>query len=133
MVTTYFKQLIAQKLFCVSGSNTLPSKVWLGLSTSTPTASGTATEPASGRGYARLDLSSKLSYNSTNAYVYNNTVLQFGEATNSWGTVTHYTIYDAQTGGHLLAYGALTASKNIVVGDIPRVAQNALQISITDS
>ena len=132
MVTTYFKQLLAQKMFCVSGSYSLPSKVWLGLSTSTPTAAGGATEPASGRGYARLDLSNKLSYDGTNAYIYNNTVLQFGEATNSWGTVTHYTIYDAQTSGHLLAYGQLTSSKSIVVGDIPRVAQNALQISITD-
>lgn len=137
MVTNYFKQLIAQKLFCVSGSNSLPSKCYLGLSTSTPTASGSYTEPSAGTGYSRIDLTTGglLSYDTTNNIVYNNSTVTFGEALSSWGTVTHYAVFDSSTrnSGHLLAYGQLTASKSIVVGDIPRVPTNALQISITDS
>jgi len=139
MVTTYFKQMLAKKMFCanVSGTFNLPSKCYLGLSTSIPTAAGGYTEPATSGGYARIDLTTNnlLSYNSSTGKIYNTGALTFNEATAGWGTVTHYVIFDSATrgSGNLLAYGALSSSKSIVTGDIPRVAENALQISITDS
>jgi len=138
MITTYFKQLVAEKLLGVSGSSTLPSTLYLGLSktSSAPTAAGGNVSEPSGNGYSRVSLSGKLSFNSSTGVVSNSATgatITFGEATGSWGTVYHYVVYDASSGGHLLISGPLASSKSIVVGDIPRVAQGALQINITDT
>ena len=47
----------------------------------------------------------------------------------SAATASHFAVFDAITGGNLLFYGALTASKSIAVGD--EVKFNALQLTLT--
>jgi len=44
--------------------------------------------------------------------------------------VTHVGVYDASSGGNLLAYAALTSSKTIETGDVFRVPAGDLDISL---
>jgi hypothetical protein len=54
----------------------------------------------------------------------------FPNPTANWGTVTHFGIFDASTGGNLLYWGALGASRNVVNGDnAPSFAAGSLTIS----
>jgi hypothetical protein len=44
--------------------------------------------------------------------------------------VTHVAIYDASTGGNMLAHGALTASKTVDSGDTFTIAAGALSLTL---
>lgn len=97
---------------------TAPANLYFGLSTTTPTAAGgNVTEP-SGGSYARVTVVN----NATNFPAAsgqaksNGTAITFAEATGSWGTCTHFVLYDALSGGNMIAYGALTASRLIESG-----------------
>ena len=50
----------------------------------------------------------------------NATQIVFPTATASWGTVTHWGVYDAPTGGNLLYWGELLLPRTIGSGDTPR-------------
>ena len=106
MNTTYFLNLVAGNVFRSKTSPTIPTKYYLGLSKTTPTAAGAYTEP-SGGGYARVEITS-LSQPS-NGVVTNGSPITFAESTASWGTVTHFLVFDAATGGNLLMYGQIAA------------------------
>ena len=60
-----------------------------------------------------------------------NSAVEFPTATGSWGTVSHFGIYDASSSGNLLFHGAFSASKAIASGDILKVASGSLTISAT--
>lgn len=60
----------------------------------------------------------------------NTSAVTFPNPTGSWGTVTHFGIWDASTSGNLLYKGQLTTSRTIVNGDqSPTFAAGALTIS----
>jgi len=60
----------------------------------------------------------------------NNGSITFPSPSASWGTVTHFGIWDASTGGNLLFHGALTTSKTINNGDAaPSFAAAALTLT----
>lgn len=110
MNTTYFLNLVAGNVFGSKTSPGIPSKYYLGLSTTTPTiAGGNVTEPAANLGYARVELTSLGQPSS--GVITNTQMIDFPESTASWGTVTHFVVYDAATGGNLLMFGALTDSQ----------------------
>ena len=48
----------------------------------------------------------------------------------SWGTVTHFAIFDAATAGNLLFHGILTASKTVNDGDVFRFTATSLSITL---
>jgi len=96
---------------------------------------GTVTEVStSATGYARASVTN----NTTNfpgatsgtGSKSNGTQITFPTATGAWGTVTHWGIYTAASGGtNLLYWGELTAARSIVTGDTPRF--NAGDFTIT--
>jgi len=95
---------------------TIPT-AYVGLSTADPLddASGLA-EPAGGA-YARITTAA-IDWNAAAAGAISNaTALAFATATASWGTITHFAIFDAATAGNLLASGTLTVSKTVGSGD----------------
>jgi len=47
----------------------------------------------------------------------NSTTVTFPNASANWGTVTHFALFDASTGGNMLFHGALTAPKVVNAGD----------------
>ncbi len=59
----------------------------------------------------------------------NSAAVEFAAATGSWGTISHFGIYDASSSGNLLIHGAFSASKTIATGDILRVAAGDLDIT----
>jgi hypothetical protein len=93
---------------------------YIAASTTTPTDAGANfTEPA-GNGYARVAVTN----NTTNfpaasggGVKANGTAITFPAATGSWGTITHIGGFTASTGGTVVWWGALSASKAIDNGD----------------
>lgn len=60
----------------------------------------------------------------------NNANVEFDTATANWGTVTHFGIWSASTGGTFYGAWALTASRTINTDDIGRFLANALVITL---
>lgn len=82
---------------------------------SSPTDTNTGTEIGSGVGYTRIQV---LGFGSaSNGTASNNYTVVFPTATGNWGTVTHFALFDAPTGGNLLFHGQLTTPKIINAGD----------------
>ena len=108
---------------------TPPATVHVGLLTAAPSDAGGGTE-VSGGGYARVAVASSLANwagtqsagsttasSGTGGTTSNNGVIALPAPTGGWGTVTHYGVYDAPTGGNLLFYAALGTSRTINAGD----------------
>ncbi len=132
MNTTHFLNRIMGNLFKTQTSPALPASYYLGLSTTAPTvAGGNVTEPASGKGYARVQLTGLTA--PSNGVVKNGTALQFPESTASWGTITHYVVYDAATSGNLLFYGALSSSRTVETDTILTIKANELSITLSNT
>lgn len=97
---------------------TAPATLYFALFTVTPSDSGGGTE-VSGGSYARVGMTN----NATNfpaasgGAKSNGVAITFPAATAAWGTVVAMGVFDAASGGNLLAWGALTTSKTISNGD----------------
>lgn len=115
--------------------------LYVGLLTAAPSDSGGGTE-ATGGSYARVAVTSSLANwagtqsagstvasSGTGGQTSNNTAITFPTPSATWGTVTHFGIYDAASGGNLLFWGALTISKTINQADT--VTFPAASLSIT--
>lgn len=104
MNTTYFLNTIAGNVFKSQTTPALPARFYIGLSTTTPNLDGTnTTEPnTAGTAYQRIELTSLTV--PTNGEVTNANVLQWAEATGTWGALTYLVVFDATTGGNLLWY-----------------------------
>jgi hypothetical protein len=108
-----------------TGAYTMPTTVYVGLSTGSFNDDNSGTE-LSGSGYARQSIAFNAASNGT---ADNSGAVDFPAATGSWGTVSHFGLFDASTGGNLLIHGALTASKAVATGDILRVAAGDMDIT----
>jgi hypothetical protein len=93
---------------------------------------GTANE-VTGGGYARVALiKGTAAWNAPGAggLIDNISVLNFGTATASWGTITTISLIDTSSGtGNLYMYGDLTASKAIASSDIFQIAAGDLDLT----
>lgn len=104
---------------------TAPATLYVGLFTSSPGETGSGTE-VSGGSYARQTIA----FTVTGSQASNTAAVEFPTATASWGTITFAAIYDALSGGNLLAYGALTTSKTIDSGDVFRIPAGDFDINL---
>lgn len=111
---------------------------YLALFTSDPTDAGTGTE-VSGGAYARQLVYDNASGTpdwtvgavvATGYGVENDDSITFPTATASWGTVTHFGIFDAATSGNLLMHGALDESKTVGVDDVFKVSAGNLKLRL---
>lgn len=107
-----------------------PATYYIGLFTATPNDSGGGTE-CTGGSYARVAVTNNSTNwpNAASGQKKNGTVITFPEATASWGTATHFGIFDAASGGVLGHYNALTTPVAISSGMTPSFAVNALVIT----
>lgn len=124
----YWEDEVLDHLFGKGGYT--PPTIYLALSTADPGDDGAGISEPSGDGYARaataaIDWSSAAGGTLTNA-----DAIEFPEAADAWGTVTHFALFDAALGGNLLAHGALSQSKTIDAGDSARFAAGDLDISL---
>jgi hypothetical protein len=108
-----------------TGAYTMPTTVYVGLSTGSFNDDNSGTE-LSGSNYARESISFGAATSGTAS---NDAAVEFNAATGSWGTVSHFGVFDALTSGNLLIHGALTASKLIETGDILKIAIGDMDIT----
>ncbi len=139
-MSDYLENKLIDQLF---RAQTAPSTgtLYIGLLTAAPSDSGGGTE-VSGGSYARVAVTSSLANwagtqsagssvasSGTSGATSNNNAITFPTPTAGWGTVTHFGIYDAASGGNLLFWGALTIAKTVNQADT--VTFPAASLSIT--
>ena len=110
-----------------STSATRPTAWYLALFTTDPTDADTGTEVStSGTAYARESVTFTVSGDTAS----NTAAVEFATATASYGTVSHVGVYDAVTGGNLIAHAALSTAKTIDTGDLLRLPAGDLDITL---
>lgn len=126
-----------------AAAGTGPSNLFVGLLTALPTDSTAGTEVA-GNAYARVGVASTLANwagtqgagtttasTGNTGTTSNNGVLTFPTPTPAgWGLVVALGLYDALTGGNLLAFTALTTTKTINAGDVVTVPAGTLTVQV---
>lgn len=112
------------------------TNIWVSLHTADPTDVGNGAEvTTSGTNYARKAVARNVTTNwdaPASRATQNTNAITFNTPSGSWGTVSHFGIFDAATSGNLLFYGSLSQSKTIGGTDpAPSFAAGALDISFT--
>ena len=132
--TNYLEDKVIGHLFGGTAYSA-PSTWYVGLQTATPADSAGGTE-VSGGAYARQSVAWTIQTGGT-AQASNTAALTFPAATTDWGTVTHAGVYDAATGGNLVAYETLTKTdfstanpKIVNTGDIFKIDAGNLKIQL---
>lgn len=121
---------INEYIFENTSPTAIGANVYVGLFTAAPSDTGGGTE-VSGGSYAREAVSTAGGWTlSAGAATVNASDIDFGTASADWGTITHVGIFDAPSGGNLLIWGALTASKTVSNGDSFKFAASQLSITI---
>jgi hypothetical protein len=137
----YLENILVDHIFRTR-TYTKPTALWVALFTAAPSDSGGGTEVVGGS-YVRVNLPpSDTNWAATQGGTSGNSSGSGGQTSNAvaitypaptanWGTVTHFGIFDASSGGNLIVWDALTASKTINSGDAaPSFAAGALQIQV---
>ena len=126
--TDYTENLALTYLF-TTGAATRPTAWYVGLFTAAPSDTGGGTE-VSGSGYARV-VTGTISGSGTATTFTNAAAIEFAAASGgNWGAIGWAGIFTASTGGTLLAWAPLTASKTINDGDIFRIPASSLSITL---
>ena len=104
--------------------------IYVGLSTADPLDDNSGLAEPAGNGYARVETAAG-DWNAAAAGVTDNANdIAFPEATGSWGSVTHFGLFDALSGGNLLAHGDLTTPRAIESNDTATFAAGDLDVSL---
>lgn len=131
-ISNYLANALLNHIFG-KGTYTPPTNIYVELSTTAPTDAGTNVTPPSGGGYARKQTSPSDWNTGSGRIIDNANAIEFAEATASWGTLSHFALFDAASGGNFLGWGALTTSKVVDSGDTARFAAGDLDVSFTAS
>lgn len=139
-MSDYLENKLVDQLFRGQSAPTTTT-LYVALLTAAPSDSGGGTEVAGGS-YARVAVTSSLANwagtqssgsttvsSGTGGQTSNNGAITFPTPSAGWGTVTHFGIYDAASGGNLLFWGSLTIAKTINQDDT--VTFPAASLSIT--
>lgn len=123
-ISDFLENELADHVFN-NAAYTPPATVYLALSTADPTDAGSGMAEPSGNGYARQ----AITFGAASARrVTQSATVTFPQATGAWGTITHWAIFSASTGGNMLAHGAFSASKSVVSGNTPSVASGQVYV-----
>lgn len=139
-MSDYLENKLIDQLFRGQTAPTT-STLYVALYTAAPSDSGGGTE-VSGNNYSRASVTSSLANwagtqstgsttasSGTGGSTSNNAAITFATPSASWGTVTHFGIFDAASTGNLLFWGALTTSKTINSGDTVSFPAGTLSVT----
>lgn len=127
--TNYTENLALTYLFN-TGAATRPTAWFVGLFTAAPSDAGGGTE-VTGSGYTRVSAGT-ISGSGTATTFTNAAAIEFDAASGgNWGTIGWAAIFDASTGGNMLAWAPLTTAKAINDGDIFRIPASSLSITLS--
>lgn len=127
----YLEQKLLDHTFKLA-TFTAPSNLYIALYTAAPSDSGGGTE-VSGNAYARVQVTNdSTTWSRTSSTVSNIIAITFpAPSPSTWGTVTHYGVHDASSGGNLVDWGALTNSRSTTVGVALSFAIGDLTFSVS--
>ena len=125
----YTENLVLNWLFTTETA-TRPTAWYVGLFTSAPSDTGGGTE-VSGGAYARK-VTGTITVSGTATTATNAAAIEFAAASGAdWGTIGWAAIFDASTGGNMLAWAPLTTSRTINDGDVFRIPASSLTVTLT--
>ena len=125
----YTENLVLNWLL-TTNSATRPTAWYVGLFTAAPSDTGGGTE-VSGSAYARK-ATGTISISGTATTAENAAAIEFAAASGgNWGTITHAAIFDAETGGNMLSWSALTTARTINDGDVFRIPAGSMTVTLT--
>ena len=104
---------------------TAPTTVYVGLATASFADDNSGTE-LPGNNYSRGSATVDAAASGTTD---NSAAIELAAATGSWGTVSHFGIFDSSSGGNLLSHGAFTTGKAIASGDVLKISTGDLDIT----
>ena len=124
----YWENKILDHIFG-KGSYTPPT-IYVGLSTADPQDDASGLAEPSGNGYARVETEASDWNAAASGALDNANLIEFPAATGNWGTITHFALFDAASGGNMLAHGALSEAKAVVASNIPQFSPGELDVSL---
>lgn len=124
----YWENAVLNHLF--DGTAYTAPTVYIGLSTADPLDDAAGLAEPSGGSYARITTATTDWDTSSAGATANTNELSFPEATASWGTCTHFALFDASTAGNMCAHGSLSVSKTIGSGDTAKFAVGDLDVTL---
>lgn len=126
--TDYTENLVLTWVF-TSSSATRPTAWYVGLFTAAPSDTGGGTE-VTGSAYARV-ATGTISGSGTATTFTNAAAIEFAAASGgNWGSIGWAGIFDADTGGNLLAWSPLSTARTINDGDVLRIPAGSLSITL---
>ncbi|HEX42860.1 MAG TPA: hypothetical protein ENN81_12490 [Phycisphaerales bacterium] len=124
--SNYWKDAVLNHLFG-KGGYTAPT-IFVALSTTAPADDGSAVSEPAGGGYARVATGPVHWGSAADGLISNAKGLLFAQAAADWPTVTHFTLFDAASDGHLLAWGQLVVPITAHAGDTLEFAAASLVV-----
>jgi hypothetical protein len=117
---------------------TVPTTMYLGLSTTTINADGTGiTEPSAVNGYARVSITNDKTQwgNASTGTLANIAAFTFPQSSSSWGTITYVFLSDSVTigAGNLLFYDTLSPSRTVASLTTVLFAITAFQVLMNNT
>ena len=107
-----------------------PTTLYLALYINDPTDADTGTE-VSGGGYSRKQVTFGAPVQTGDkCVILNNAKIEFDIATTDWGSVSHWGIRTAASGGNLLCRGSFSRVENVQSGNRLTIEMGNLQISM---
>lgn len=128
MNTTYFLNLLAGNVFRSKLTPALPTTLYVGLSSTTPTVNGAGFTEPTDSSYMRVQLAGMSE--PSNGEVSNSSMLSFPESVTNWGAMTYFGIFDALTGGNLLMYGELDPHRTVEEITVMSFKPGAMKLSM---
>lgn len=134
MNTNYFRNTVMGNVFGCKTTPALPTEYYVGLSKGEPnidgTFSGEGEIETDGTNYSREKITGLSE--PENGVIKNTASIVFNTSDTEWGTVTHYVVYDSESGGNLLFYGLLDHSRHIEIYTSLVISAGALEISFNE-
>lgn len=127
--TSYGRQKIVDDLTGVAPYS--PPPLYLSAHTGDPGDAGSHAHEVSAGGYARVPLAGVMGAADASGISVNTTVITLGPATADWGTITHFGIEDALSGGNMLCPGVPTMPRTITTGQPLQIPVGQLRLRLT--
>jgi hypothetical protein len=110
---------------------TRPTAWFVGLFTAAPSDTGGGTE-VTGNAYARVATGTMSISGTSPTTATNAAAIEFAAASGgNWGSIGWAAIFDASTGGNMIAWAALSTARTINDGDVLRIPAGDLDVTLT--
>lgn len=130
-LSNYLENALLDHVFQEGTANFTSPTLYTALSTTDPTEDGSGiTEPSPTANYARVEAGSAYWNTAANGAVDNAANIAFQQANLAWGNISHFALFDANTAGNMIGYGALPSPVTVGANDAPFFEAGNLTISM---